>query len=149
MANNINETMRKFGFPDTIVAETDRWAVLLRPQQATLGALVLACREPVKALSEVSPEAFAELHGLVARAERMLKAEFAYDKINYLCLMMVDPDVHFHVLPRYAGERQFDGMSFADPGWPGVPNLGHAPTLQPATRQALLDALRRRWAEAG
>jgi len=28
-------------------------------------------------------------------------------------LMMVDPDVHFHVLPRYAQSRSFAGREFA------------------------------------
>ena len=54
-----------------------------------------------------------------------MRAAFACDKLNYLMLMMVDPDVHFHVLPRYAVEREFGGVRFTDPGWPKVPNLGH------------------------
>ena len=31
----------------------------------------------------------------------MLRGFVAYERINYLMLMMVDPDVHFHVIPRY------------------------------------------------
>src|SRR5262245_61625904 len=31
----INDTIRKFGYPTTTVAEYERWVVLLRPQQAT------------------------------------------------------------------------------------------------------------------
>ena len=54
----VNETMRKFGYPRTTLIETPHWVVLARPQQPTLGALVLACREPVKRLSDVSAEAF-------------------------------------------------------------------------------------------
>ena len=38
-----------------------------------------------------------------------LAKTFAPDKLNYLMLMMVDPDVHFHVLPRYAAARAFAG----------------------------------------
>jgi diadenosine tetraphosphate (Ap4A) HIT family hydrolase len=124
-----NATMRKFGYPATLLVETPRWALLLRPQQATLGALVLACREPVLALGELSAAGFGEMHGLVGRIERGLRTAFAYDKINYLALMMVDPDVHFHVIPRYATLRRWEGIEFADAGWPALPNLGKFPEL--------------------
>jgi len=143
MQTAINETMRKFGYPDTTLIETAHWVVLARPQQATLGALVLACREPVKQLADVSAEGFVEMKTLVGRIEAGLKQRFAWDKINYLCLMMVDPDVHFHVIPRYAAPRAFGGVSFVDAGWPAVPNLGAAPTLEPATFEALVAELRR------
>jgi hypothetical protein len=39
-------------------------------------------------------------------------------------LMMVDKDVHFHVIPRYAGTREHEGRVFADAGWPAAPALG-------------------------
>jgi len=138
----VNETMRKFGYPRTMLIETQRWVVLARPQQATLGALVLACREPATQLADVSAEAFAEMKTLVERIERGLKAKFAWDKINYLCLMMVDPDVHFHVIPRYATAREFDGVSFADAGWPAVPALGQFPALSEPQFDKLIAALK-------
>jgi len=138
----VNDTMRKFGYPDTLLVETDRWAVLVRPQQPTLGALVLACREPVQALGQLSPEAFAEMQSLVGRIERGLKAAVRYEKINYLCLMMVDPDVHFHVVPRYSTPRQWESIEFADAGWPAVPNLAKFPALDAAQLATLVAHLR-------
>ena len=41
-------------------------------------------------------------------------------------LMMVDPHVHFHVIPRYEGSRTAAGLTIADAGWPGQPDLGSA-----------------------
>ena len=38
-------------------------------------------------------------------------------------LMMVDPNVHFHVIPRYSRPRNWNNIAFPDEGWPGVPNL--------------------------
>ncbi len=38
-------------------------------------------------------------------------------------LMMHDPEVHFHILPRYAIDQNFEGRIFKDIGWPGMPNL--------------------------
>jgi diadenosine tetraphosphate (Ap4A) HIT family hydrolase len=137
-----NQTMTKFGYPASLLVETPRWVVLLRPQQATLGALVLACREPVTALGAVSAEGFAEMQTLVARIERGLKRAFAYDKINYLALMMVDPDVHFHVIPRYAKTKLWEGIEFADAGWPAVPNLAKFPELDGAALARLAERMR-------
>jgi diadenosine tetraphosphate (Ap4A) HIT family hydrolase len=141
----VNQTMRTFGYPDSVVAEYGRWAVLLRPQQATLGALVLVCREEATAFAAISAEAFAELSTAVRETEAALRRAFAYDKINYLMLMMVDPNVHFHVLPRYAEPRDFAGVRFSDAGWPRQPDLAAAPVVTDACRAALLTTLRGAW----
>jgi diadenosine tetraphosphate (Ap4A) HIT family hydrolase len=52
-------------------------------------------------------------------------------------LMMVDPDVHFHVIPRYAGQRRFADTVTRDAGWPGPPELGRINDLDDTQRDAL------------
>ena len=143
-----NPTARNFGYPHTLVAQTDYWLVLIRPKQPTYGSLVLICKESAIAFSELSAQAFADLSVAVAGIERVLKQVVAYEKINYLMLMMVDRDVHFHVIPRYAGERVHEGVSFPDAGWPAVPNLGAAVDLGPEGAAKLADWLRREWPQA-
>jgi len=140
-----NATMRKFGHPRTLVAETAHWTVLARPQQVTLGSLVLACRDPANAFGEVTPAAFADLQKAVSGIEAMLTGFVAYRKINYLMLMMVDPDVHFHVIPRYDGTRRFEDLEFPDAGWPGPPALGTAVTPDEAVLDRIVAALCTRW----
>ncbi|BBK30431.1 diadenosine tetraphosphate (Ap4A) HIT family hydrolase [Stella humosa] len=143
-----NATMTKFGFPRTLVAETAHWTVLVRPQQVTLGSLVLVCKEPVTAFGAASPAAFADLQPVIAGVERMLKGFVDYERINYLMLMMVDPDVHFHVIPRHPGTRERDGVAYADAGWPGPPNLGSGVALDEAGQAALAQHLRQLWSSA-
>jgi diadenosine tetraphosphate (Ap4A) HIT family hydrolase len=144
----VNQTMLKFGYPDSRVAEYAHWVVLLRPQQVTLGALVLACKGPATALAALPVEAFAELRQVVADVEATLKGRFAYDKINYLMLMMVDPNVHFHVVPRYSAERDFAGVRFADRAWPKPPDLAQSTQLEEGQRLQLLRSLRQDWPPA-
>ena len=96
----MNDTIRKFGFPATLLAELGHWVILLRPAQATLGSLVLAAKSDVTAYGALPPEAFVEQGEAVCRIERALGRFCQYEKINYLMLMMVDPHVHFHVIPR-------------------------------------------------
>src|SRR3546814_3602833 len=112
--------MTKFGDPETRVRDCAHLAVLRRPQQATLGALVLACKDAAHAFSDISAEAFAELQQVTRDIEAGLSAFRPYQKINYLMLMMVDRDVHFHVLPRYAETQSFSGVAYPDGGWPAA-----------------------------
>lgn len=117
--------------------------VLARPAQVTLGSLVLAARGDATAFGELRPEAFAELAEVIAAIERGLAAMCGYERINYLMLMMVDPHVHFHVIPRYSGMRQWDGLELADQGWPGPPDLKSATALSARQISTLRDELAR------
>jgi diadenosine tetraphosphate (Ap4A) HIT family hydrolase len=138
-------TLSKFGYPTTLVGETASWTVLLRPEQPTLGSLVLVCREAVSAFGQASPQVFADLGPVVARVEALLKGFCRYDKINYLMLMMVDPDVHFHVIPRYDGERSHGELAVPDAGWPGPPALGKAVNPTEPQLREMVATLRAGW----
>ena len=141
----LNATMRKFGAPQTIIHSFQYWSVMLRPAQVTLGALVLAAHEPAKAFSELSPASFTELHKVTNQLEFTLTKAFQYDKLNYLMLMMVDPDVHFHVIPRYAQPQQFADRAFVDAGWPAVPNLGQVNETDEKANQLIIEHIKSCW----
>jgi len=137
--------MQKFGWPDTRIAEMEHWAVMLRPQQCTLGALVLACKQPVPAFGQVDAAGHAELGVAVKAVEAMLQGALGYEKINYLMLMMVDPDVHFHVLPRYQGAKTHQDLTVPDAGWPGPPRLDAFAEPDEEAAAALISQLRAHW----
>ena len=141
----MNETIIRFGYPDTLIADYEHWVVLLRPAQPTLGSLILAAKGDAEAFSALSPEAFAEMGIAIGHIETALKAAVGYAKINYMMLMMVDPHVHFHVLPRYAGEKSGAGLTIADTGWPKLPVLGDAVELDGDQIAALVDWLKPYW----
>ena len=125
----MNPTIEKFGYPSTLIREYDHWLVLLRPAQATLGSLVLAAKSDATAWSALPREAFIEQADAIAAIETALAAFVAHERINYLMLMMVDPNVHFHVIPRYSEPRRWNGVEFPDAGWPGAPALDAAVRL--------------------
>jgi diadenosine tetraphosphate (Ap4A) HIT family hydrolase len=141
----MNATIAKFGYPASLVHEYRSWVVLLRPAQPTLGSLVLACREDANALGAVSAAAWSELATATADIERALRSAFDFQKINYLALMMVDPHVHFHVIPRYSSSRDFEGSTFVDAAWPRPPDVTSALPLSPAQMSALHATLRAAW----
>jgi diadenosine tetraphosphate (Ap4A) HIT family hydrolase len=107
--------------------------------------MILACKEDATALGAVSAKAWSELAVAAADLEQALRATFDHQKINYLALMMVDPHVHFHVIPRYSTSREFEGSSFADPAWPKPPDVTNALQLSPAQMNALHAALGSAW----
>ena len=130
----MNETIVKFGWPASVIAEFAHWLVLLRPAQPTLGSLVLAAKSEATAFGDLPAEAHAELKIVTGAIEAALRAAVGYQKHNYLMLMMVDTHVHFPVLPRYEGERSGGGMTVRDAGWPGQPDLSAAVTSDAALR---------------
>ena len=138
----MNDTIAKFGYPATLVAAFDHWVVLLRPAQPTLGSLVLAATSDAGAFGDLPAEAHAELKIVTGAIEAALSHAVGYARINYLMLMMVDPHVHFHVLPRYEGERSAHGVTISDAGWPGQPELGKAVRLDDTQVAALTEWLK-------
>jgi diadenosine tetraphosphate (Ap4A) HIT family hydrolase len=139
--------MEKFGYPSSLIREYDHWCVLLRPAQATMAALVLVCKDQAEAFSDISKQAFSELAIVTQDIEQSRTRFKRYEKINYLMLMMVDKDVHFHVLPRYSTTQSFEDISVADPGWPALPDLSSAVTLTDAQMTALISTLQSHWAK--
>ena len=130
----MNPTIEKFGWPATLVREFEHWVVLARPAQPTLGSLVLAAKSEATAFGDLPGEAHSELKQATAAIEAALTRAVGYARLNYLMLMMVDPHVHFHVIPRYEGAREWpkgatSAREFVDVGWPKVPDLGHAAAL--------------------
>ena len=134
-------TYERFGGDQSLVRAYAHWSVLVRPKQATLGACVIVAHADVGALGALPPEAHAEFGRVVRDLEAAWDAAFAPDKRNYLCLMMVDPHVHHHALPRFEGPRTFAGAERTDVGWPGPPDLSASVgDVAEAVREALVSA---------
>lgn len=137
----MNETIQNFGYPETKIREWEYWILLLRPAQPTFASCILAAKSDATEFGALPPQAHAELSAVTAQTEAMLKSAVDYARINYLMLMMVDPHVHFHVIPRYEKAREFGGQAFPDAGWPKVPDLGSAVELDTAQRDNMIRML--------
>ncbi len=133
----------KFRVAELLVLDSGAWSWSVRPGQPTLGSGVISLNRGAKTLAEVTPEEMAELSGLVKRLEAAVRTCFDHRIMNYLMLMMVDHQVHYHVIPRYDSPRRFGGREWVDNGWPQLPALSdnqHADA--PDSRHAIRDALR-------
>jgi diadenosine tetraphosphate (Ap4A) HIT family hydrolase len=119
----MHTTLVKFGYPKTELVSLERWSIVLRPQQITLASLVLIAKSDATAFSTLPDGAHAELAKATRIVETGLRQFRPYDRINYLMLMMVDPHVHMHVLPRYTSPQAYSGVEFRDSAWPGPPDV--------------------------
>ena len=144
----VNQTISKFGYPATLVRDYEHWMVLLRPAQVTAGSLVLAAKSDATAYGDLPAAAFVEQRRVVAEVEATLRAVVDYERINYLMLMMVDPNVHFHVIPRYDGSRSLGGIDIKDTSWPGPPDLRPALTLDDQGIDRMKEQLIAHWRSA-
>lgn len=134
----------KFRLAELTICRYDSWTWSLRPVQCTLGASVLSLNRPCEAWGEVTAAENAELASIVADMEARLRTLFAYEKINYLMLMMVDPHVHFHVVPRYSQPKSVYGIEWLDPGWPKPPELSSGPSDAAVLQRVCADVIQSR-----
>ncbi|MEI5907394.1 HIT family protein [Bacillus spongiae] len=113
----------KFNIPELTMFETEYWIWSLRPHQATIGAGILSLKRECASFSDLNPEEHCDLNTIIKVIEKTLKNVFEYDIMNYLMLMMVDKQVHYHVIPRYEHPVEAFNEIWHDSAWPGLPNL--------------------------
>lgn len=116
----------------------EHWVLSISPGQPTLGTCVVKAMRPnVFQIWELTAEEFAEL-GLVLRELELGMAQdsaFKPDRFNTFQLCNVNPQLHFHVIPRYSQPREFAGQTWEDQGfgalpvWKGVSGGLEAPTV--------------------
>ena len=131
----------KFRVDELLVTRNEAWSWSVRPGQVTLGSGIVSLNRHAARFSAVTAAEMAALAEIVVSLENALRSAFDYRVINYLMLMMVDHQVHFHVIPRYDGGRHFAGLDWVDRGWPAPPLLADA---QHADRAELPARLRQR-----
>lgn len=123
MSETLLDFKNKFKTDELKIYETDYWLWSLRPHQATLGAGILSLKRECSSLGKLELEEFTDLNNIIKVIETTSKKLFNYDIMNYLMLMMVDKQVHYHVIPRYESEIEFFNNTWKDITWPAVPNL--------------------------
>jgi diadenosine tetraphosphate (Ap4A) HIT family hydrolase len=144
----MNLTLQGFGYPQSLVKEYVHWVVMIRPAQVTLGCAVIAARSEATSLGDLAPCEAAELPQVIRDYERAIRGFAPASKFNYLALMMVDPNPHFHAIPRYAAAVRLGATEFTDAGYPKPPDLGHRHELDAAALEWVRLELARHWPRA-
>lgn len=127
MSEVLTDFNSKFKTEELKIYETRYWLWSLRPHQATLGAGILSLKRECSSFGELNQEEFTDLNNIIKVIEDTIKQVFGYDIMNYLMLMMIDKQVHYHVIPRYEKEVELFDDIWEDSSWPGLPNLAGNP----------------------
>ncbi len=101
-----------------ILLEGEYWQLVLNLNQNLLGRTFLALRRHIEQVVDLSQEEWHELQSHLQLKTIALKSLFSPDHFNYSFLQNQIRHVHMHIIPRYAGEREFLGVSFIDPDYP-------------------------------
>jgi diadenosine tetraphosphate (Ap4A) HIT family hydrolase len=101
------------------VRSSEHWRVVVNRNQNLLGKTMLVLRRHLERVADLSADEWRDLHEQMAEVTRRLDTAFSPDHYNYAFLQNADRHVHLHVIPRYSFEREFAGIRFEDPDWPG------------------------------
>jgi len=105
----------------------------------------LIWNEHVAEMTDLDEPARAELMQAVWTVERLQREELAPDKVNLASLGNMVPHLHWHIIPRWRGDRHFPDAIWA-PARSGAEPAAREPRLAEAA--ARLDRYHRRLAEA-
>lgn len=135
--------------PLMLIAELRHTAIFLNDQQGCRGWCVCVLKEHVEHMDELPLDAQREVFGEVARVARAVRAVFPVSgvgggppRINYECLGNVAAHIHWHVIPRHAGDPTPRATVW---GWDAAVLKGNVGADE---RRELADALRTALAKA-
>jgi len=103
--------------PETVIEEQDFWIMAVNRNQDLLGKTMVVLRRDCTEVVDIDLDEWTALRSEVRRLVPALKSLFQPDQLNFAFLMNLDPYVHLHVVPRYAGPRRWRGEDFVDLHW--------------------------------
>ena len=123
-----------------VIFDSFYWRTVLNRNQNLLGKCFIALRRHADAVIELTTDEWTDLHGQISRLSHSLDAVFRPDHVNLAFLQNQDRHVHLHVIPRYAGVREFAGLTFTDPRFGDHYDPAAPPILLPSTHARSLVA---------
>ncbi len=125
-----------------VILPNDHWTLVLNDNQATLGRVFFALNRHETDIAALSDTEVLSLWAFVREAKSALTALFAPEHFNFMFLMNLTPHVHFHIFPRYAGEREFAGQAFTDSRYGDHYDPAESRALSANAEEQLVAALR-------
>lgn len=129
--------------PLTLIATLRHTTVFLNDQQGCRGWCACVLNGHTEHMDELPLDAQREVFGEVARVARAIRAVFPKSgagggppRMNYECLGNVTAHIHWHVIPRHAGDPTPRAAVW---GWDAPTLKGNVSTEE---RRALADAIR-------
>jgi ATP adenylyltransferase len=115
------------GYGD-VLFDTPYWIIYLAPSQRYLGTCVVALKRHCKDLSQVEKNEWVDFGIIVQKLEHALEKTFKPTLYNWSCFKnstfrtnKPNPEIHWHFIPRYQDEIDFEGVKFRDQDFGYIP----------------------------
>ena len=107
------EVLAKFGIP---ICELSVSSLILFKEQSHPGRCIVAYKDHVSELVDISEEDRNAFFADVARASKAIHAAFHPDKVNYGAYGDGGCHLHFHLVPKYKDQFEWGGVFQMNPG---------------------------------
>ncbi len=97
------------------IAEMPMSKLILFKEQSHRGRVIVACKRHVDDITQLSREERAQYAEDVSRAAEILHEVFKPDKINFGAYGDTMHHLHFHLVPKYAGEYEWGDVFSMNP----------------------------------
>lgn len=118
LKNGLEEIKTKYG---ELIKSMKYWDLYLAPSQTYIGTSVLALKRVCIGLRDIKPNEWEEFNILTNVIENSLIESFNTTLFNWSCASnsafrdnKSEPQVHWHIHPRYKENVFFEGMEFVD-----------------------------------
>jgi ATP adenylyltransferase len=115
------------GYGD-VLFETSYWIIYLAPSQRYLGTCVVTLKRHCKDLSQVEKNEWVDFGIIVQKLEHALQKTIKPTLYNWSCFKnstfrtkKPNPEIHWHFIPRYQDEVDFEGVKFRDQDFGYIP----------------------------
>ena len=123
MTDTYREFYQKYKIAKLKVFENNNWIVSLRPEQKTPFSFLLTIKSDKNELRSLNELEMIDLIESYNFIETLCYEKLGAVKVNYLCLMMLDSIVHYHVFPRFNKELIIENHVLIDEYFPKPVNL--------------------------
>jgi len=123
MTNSYKEFHQKYNISKLKIFENNNWVVSLRPEQKTPFSLLLVIKSDKDELRSLNESEMIDLIDSYNFIENFSYDKLGAIKVNYICLMMIDSIVHYHVFPRFSEELIIENDVLIDEYFPKPVNL--------------------------
>ena len=123
MTNSYKEFHQKYNISKLKIYENNNWIVSLRPEQKTPFSLLLTIKSDKNELRSLNESEMIDLIDSYDFIENLAYDKLGAIKVNYICLMMLDSIVHYHVFPRFSEELIIENDVLIDEYFPKPVNL--------------------------
>ncbi|MDO4867005.1 MAG: HIT family protein [Clostridia bacterium] len=107
------EPLAKFGI---YICDLTQTRLYLFKEQSHPGRVIVANKDHVRDITDLSDEERNAFFADVARVSRAIQKAFNPDRINYGAYNDKGIHLHFHLVPKYRNEFEFGGVFEMNPG---------------------------------